>query len=746
MKTGLVFFQVMAFLSPILATASSDVESKLGDSRLKMEYRSGDSYIRRIVEKHEALFPNAMHHNNIFYFTPLSRVSRVQQQVLTEFANDPDFSKVLKERGELADFSVTVGDAPETGATVREINPVEWVRFRYHISSIIQNRFMKLTQNYNRIPTAAELLKDFRRELREVEWKYRAPHMDTIGGMASHLTAYIMFASVAKQFPNETAAQIEGRLLATEEGAIDYLHDSTNYSVHLQEIFRHPSNHKEDLAALEELMPDIFYDWDKRFYSSSKVIKLKKGDTLSIREVPLDVAVLRGWVGNDCSTSYSPGFVFTPYDRYFYVFDGNTALGYAGLSRVNTVEGKKALFLHTIQGPNFTAEQTHMVIAGFMKSARALGVDEVLLGPDNSIDANVNFKAISSTMMESVKGQTPIKLEWLDWPYRRLIASRDSTLRYDNPETNHSGRRPQIDTEAIEVSLRHHPMDMSFINDFKKEEIKVEEKKAESETSLKAAKKTDAKSGSVPRRTIPPANPLIAELTSLVNGWMSKGPKIYLDGEILNLLFNSMNSTLVRHRTYFDRNEVNSVLARIDEVVDLGSKDIDRLCDFYPQMKQVVLPFVLEKKAKSKGLPESVKQNEKAGESAAGTAETRKQLESKSPLTAELDGLVDGWLTSKPSGEHPYYRVGDLFRNMNRSLDSKKKHFNRDEVNLVLAKVNAVVDLDNKEIKRKYADYPLLKDAIRAFIVENDLKVFVDGKPIGNAKGKCTAPVKGKKS
>jgi hypothetical protein len=207
------------------------------------------------------------------------------------------------------------------------------------------------------------------------------------------------------------------------------------------------------------------FDWiNGTIYTGGKAISLSLGDQLNVREVPPELAIFRGYVGNDCSTSFSPGFPFTPADRYYYVFDKDgRSLGYVGISLV-TSENQKAVFVHTIQGPDLTAAHTEMILRAFAEIAKPVFDAELaVLGPDRSIRANVNFFPISETMMAAVAEQMPKTVTWWDMDYRQTIVKFDSIIEYDNPDHNNSGRKIEYSNRnAIRVDLTRRPFENKF--------------------------------------------------------------------------------------------------------------------------------------------------------------------------------------------------------------------------------------------------------------------------------------------
>ncbi len=152
------------------------------------------------------------------------------------------------------------------------------------------------------------------------------------------------------------------------------------------------------------------------------------------------MAVLRGYVANDCATSSSFAFPYSPYERTFYIQNGKKEiLGYASLSLVK-VDGKAGLYLHTITGPKLLKSQADLCISMIERAKEKIGGTRVYLPEDHRIDENVNYQAAREAMKARVDQATPQLLSWSDSTLRRLIAKHGNTLFYDGTHKNKVGR------------------------------------------------------------------------------------------------------------------------------------------------------------------------------------------------------------------------------------------------------------------------------------------------------------------
>ena len=250
--------------------------------------------------------------------------------------------------------------------------------------------------------------------------------------------------------------------LKLEEGHIDYIAEEETWG---------PS-----LEAIEQRMPkqrrDIFYNrakkilgkWetrlkghDSQWDSGPTKFSVDEGETIYLEEVHPYLAVLRGFVGNDCATDVSFGFPYSPFERTYYVRDARgNFLGYVCVSLVE-FRGKRSLFFHTIAGPGITHPMADMIIRGFYAARETIGGHYMTMPEDHRIGENINFRPIEEMMRKAVKGVTPERVNWLDGDYRRIIMETGSSAFYDSPERNHSARLVETSTDNLEVTTTSRP-------------------------------------------------------------------------------------------------------------------------------------------------------------------------------------------------------------------------------------------------------------------------------------------------
>lgn len=440
----------LCFLGLNLFARTEDIAPRIKSEQLRADYERADGYIRSILEAHERTFPGALKERLVFY-TPLERLSTIQQGLLGDLLEKPEFIHDMAARGPMTDLTITAQKAIGTDEIL--LNHVAWAEFVdriYEKTRSMPSFFGSFFSSERKVSDllsseASKLAAFMRDEDKEAYFVER------------QAIAYVILASLAEQKNITEIPKLRAAVEEMEPSALDYLKDDKSYLPLLKRV----PGKKIKEQKWNEVMERAFARVNNSLYQRAS-IQVKAGSSVTLKEVHPNIAILRGYVGLDCSTSFSPGFVFTPHDHYYYAFDGEgNALGYVGISMVE-IGGQKAIYLHTIQGALFTAGQTHLVMAGLQKAAQSFGATRVVLGSNDNISSNVNYFPISQTMRSAVLKSEKLPVVWLDQEYRKLIHKWDSTMTYDDPERNRFGRTLELDTETVSAEVHQTPFHVEF--------------------------------------------------------------------------------------------------------------------------------------------------------------------------------------------------------------------------------------------------------------------------------------------
>lgn len=448
------FAFIFALLIPVFATENpkSGIEESIQSLELRKDYETTGRFIRSIVEAHEKAFPGALKHVHLQYYTPLKRLSFVQQGLVASINKTPQALELFKKRPPMADITVTVEKPFSTDSS--KLNTLRWntikkeVALRVRYESGWNHKVEKSFEAFKK-----SWLNESERLLNPTFTKMFA---------RKYAVQYVLFATILKQNPDFKIDDLAEKIESLEVGALDYLVDEKHYMPILDYLSPSSKKLKESRAEIKRQMQKAHSDIIDDIYSNGLKIELNVGDQITIREVHPNIAILRGYVGNDCSTSFSPGFVFTPYDRYFYAFDAeNNVLGYVGISMVK-IKKENAVFLHTIQGPDFNEASTQLVMRGLQQSLSAFNATRIVLAQDYNIGSNVNYEPIRRAMMNAVANTPTQDVQWLDKEFREYIAFWDSTMTYDDPDKNKLGRELNFDNSIVKVEIQQTPFKVEF--------------------------------------------------------------------------------------------------------------------------------------------------------------------------------------------------------------------------------------------------------------------------------------------
>jgi hypothetical protein len=445
----------LVLLGAVHASAEKDVELKFANDFLNSQLSYADPYILQILKEHEKAFPGAIRYSALFFPTNLNRLSKIQQSVLLTLHNETDFAKQWQAKKELItiDATVTNENSKTKAKELRMLDQNEWSWERSKIASVVTYALSR--SNSDRKSLLKELAELSESRILRAKYYRRG---DFVHREAQYTVAALVISGmILKEGEDFRPSDLAYKVRSIGLGALDYLHDPLAYKPLLEQL---------TIADQAETFVKAAYQGiTEAIYKDKVAVRMEPGLSLQIREVHPNIAIFRGYVGNDCSTSYSPGFVFTPKDRYYYIFDEiGKSLGYLGLTLV-TIEKKPAAFIHTIQGPDLTHAQTELVMRAMVLAApQIFDTDMVVLGPDESITSNVNFMAISDTMQNAVAGIKSVPMKYGDEKIRNIIANFDSTLTYDDPRRNHSGRKLDFKQPGlVEARITKQEFDARFL-------------------------------------------------------------------------------------------------------------------------------------------------------------------------------------------------------------------------------------------------------------------------------------------
>lgn len=156
-----------------------------------------------------------------------------------------------------------------------------------------------------------------------------------------------------------------------------------------------------------------------------------------LREVPPYLAIYRGCVGEDCSTTHSWAFPYAPYERDWWIEDikGNI-LGYVS-GAITTYDGDQTLFIRDVRFNGY-AKANALVIKALFAARKLYGVKYVTLLNDEDSRNNNNDRSQTGEIAQIRSSYgTQVYQTFLDLDIRLKIlpSVAHSELTYDNPKS-----------------------------------------------------------------------------------------------------------------------------------------------------------------------------------------------------------------------------------------------------------------------------------------------------------------------
>jgi len=416
------------------------------DERLEKAMKYGPQPLKDLLAMHLRTYPDSFSHPSIFFMPFLDRTVGMQAELIRRLGRMPNYHKDMEKRGGMYDVSIRVTQAYEITAREFDREPLD------RLAKLIQE-LLATTPKEKLLDTLAKSIAQKFTKLpkRKFWWSWKEDEEEKAwSDFDKSLIAYVMISGLTKHGTSFEALE----KLELQEGNIDYLSEEELWKPALEKIITLLDKKKTFLENAESILKDGYKDL--KGAGGTLKFNIPVGEEIFLTEVHPDLAILRGFVGNDCSTDVSFGFPYSPFERNYYVTDKNHRfLGYAALSIVKA-RGKSAIFFHTIAGPEITQAQTDMILRGVLAARQKIGGENMFLPMDHRIGENINFMAIDEIMRRSVKDSPPEPMEWLDREYREVIIATGSSHFYDHPDRNDLGRplNSSIDNLAVEVKER----------------------------------------------------------------------------------------------------------------------------------------------------------------------------------------------------------------------------------------------------------------------------------------------------
>ncbi len=185
-------------------------------------------------------------------------------------------------------------------------------------------------------------------------------------------------------------------------------------------------------------------------------------ENIVVHELAPFPAIFRGIVGSDCATDSSWAFAFSPFERIFLISIDGEDVGYIGGTTV-TVGKRPAFYLRDIVGPRLTSKHVDLIIGGFSKIQKELGVQQIVLATPENLEALNSVKRIIGSIQgwyEPKVREVSIQYDPVDVRVRKVLLETvglQMDQDYDMPENNATGIKMRSNssiTDSIKIEFK----------------------------------------------------------------------------------------------------------------------------------------------------------------------------------------------------------------------------------------------------------------------------------------------------
>ena len=210
-------------------------------------------------------------------------------------------------------------------------------------------------------------------------------------------------------------------LRTMNEEKLDFLIDPHIRNDHIG-LFTQKNTPHETMA-LKNVLDARLKHFAKKLFSHKISVKREITEidsSLNLVEVPPELGIFRGNVGDDCATTHSFGYANSPLERVFIIHNKRgEEVGYLNGSHITLPNGEKGFFINTIAGKNISGAMTDTIFSGMEKAKEALGVEKIVLLGNRQEKNNINYIAIRDSYQKH-RGQT-VRLSFPDEKIRDVI-------------------------------------------------------------------------------------------------------------------------------------------------------------------------------------------------------------------------------------------------------------------------------------------------------------------------------------
>jgi hypothetical protein len=171
-----------------------------------------------------------------------------------------------------------------------------------------------------------------------------------------------------------------------------------------------------------------------------------------LREIPPRLAIFRGCVGGDCSTSHSWAYPYSPFERYFFIESREgKIIGYVS-GAITKVNGQPNFYLRDVVGPGLKPEQIPTIVYGFYLALEKMGLNQMTLMPLEF--AHENVYQPQEDILKAIPTAVIVNQVFQDQDFRIKYLDRSVTNREFDAVTRHAAVRQMNPENAVLQNYR----------------------------------------------------------------------------------------------------------------------------------------------------------------------------------------------------------------------------------------------------------------------------------------------------
>jgi hypothetical protein len=282
-----------------------------------------------------------------------------------------------------------------------------------------------------------ELLKD--KDIEEIRGRFKA-HLYGIDKPDWVLADLDKAVEEMADFEENVAVEIE-RLFADEDSWV--LHADLSQKL---------SNFIGDRPQIKKYVKFLKSRFERMYVDPNGFVENDKAvHNLILREIPPYLAIYRGCVGNDCSTTQSWAFPYNPYERNWWIEnEAGKHLGYVS-GAITLVQGVSCLYIRDVAGPGLKEHDNELVLNGLFLAKEKYGVSQMTIMPKVFTNQN-HTKAQEYELYNYANDRTlEVRQEFQDERIREILKQQESSkANYDDVKAHTAVRQLTFGPEDLE--------------------------------------------------------------------------------------------------------------------------------------------------------------------------------------------------------------------------------------------------------------------------------------------------------